>query len=71
MHRSPVGDSPVQRNISIVLLFGGATKEPRFRDVLEEVIDNVVNGNSEIVDQQLGFSAAKGTAELAKSAIFR
>lgn len=71
MLQSPVVDSPVRRNISMVLLFGDATEKPRFREVLEEVVDDVVGGEPEIVDQQPEFSAAKGAAELAKRAIFR
>ncbi|KAI0104170.1 hypothetical protein GGR51DRAFT_522713 [Nemania sp. FL0031] len=70
MLQSPVVDSPVQRNISTILLFGDATEEPRFREVLQGVIDNVLGDQVEIVDQQPGFSAAKGVAELAKRAIF-
>jgi hypothetical protein len=69
MLRSPVRDSPVQRNISVVLVFGDSTKEPRFRNVLEEVI-NDLGGEQEIIDQDPEFSAAKGTAEMAKRVIF-
>ncbi|KAI8944087.1 hypothetical protein F4801DRAFT_260946 [Xylaria longipes] len=71
MLQSPVVDSPVQRNISIVLVFGDTTGKPRFRGVLREVVDNVLGGQPEIVDQQPEFSAARGAAELAKRAIFR
>ncbi|KAI1126083.1 hypothetical protein F5Y10DRAFT_245580 [Nemania abortiva] len=70
MLQSPVVDSPVQRNISMVLLFGDAAEEPRFREVLQGVIDDVLGGQVEIVDQQPEFSAAKGVAELAKRATF-
>ncbi|RYP86145.1 hypothetical protein DL769_000823 [Monosporascus sp. CRB-8-3] len=71
MLQSPAVDSPVQRNISMVLVFGDATEMPRFKEVLEKVVDDVLGGAPEIVDQQPEFSAAKGVAELAKRAIFR
>ncbi|KAI1420401.1 hypothetical protein F5Y12DRAFT_773157 [Xylaria sp. FL1777] len=71
MLQSPVVDSPVSRNISMVLLFGDATETPRFREVLGGVIDDVLGGQVQIVDQQPEFGAAKGVAELAKRAIFR
>ncbi|KAH9991514.1 hypothetical protein F4779DRAFT_632020 [Xylariaceae sp. FL0662B] len=71
MLRSPVVDSPVQRNISMVLVFGDATEKLRFREVLEEVVEDVIGSEPEIVDQDPEFSAAKGAAELAKRAIFR
>ncbi|KAI1749153.1 hypothetical protein F4782DRAFT_514754 [Xylaria castorea] len=71
MLRSPVVDSYVQRNISIVLLSGDATEKPRFREVLGRVVNDVLGGQVEIIDQQPEFSAAKGAAELAKRAIFR
>ncbi|KAI0547881.1 hypothetical protein F4679DRAFT_552435, partial [Xylaria curta] len=71
MLRSPVVDSWVQRNITMVLLSGDATEKPRFREVLGEVINDVLGEYVEIIDQQPEFSAAKGAAELAKIAIFR
>ncbi|KAI2462863.1 hypothetical protein F4781DRAFT_163098 [Annulohypoxylon bovei var. microspora] len=71
MLQSPVVDSPVQRNITMVLVFGDATEKPRFREVLGDVVDNVLGGKPEIIDRQPEFSAAKGAAELAKRAIFR
>ncbi|TRX88278.1 hypothetical protein FHL15_010845 [Xylaria flabelliformis] len=71
MLRSPVVDSWVQGNFSMVLLHGDATEKPRFREVLGEVINDVLDGQVEIIDQQPEFSAAKGAAELAKRAIFR
>ncbi|KAI0503210.1 hypothetical protein F5B22DRAFT_630116 [Xylaria bambusicola] len=71
MLQSPVIDSPVSRNISMVLLFGDATEVPRFRGVLGAVINEVLGGQVQIVDQQPEFSASKGVAELAKRAIFR
>ncbi|KAK5626500.1 hypothetical protein RRF57_002215 [Xylaria bambusicola] len=71
MLQSPVVDSPVSRNISMVLLFGDATETLRFREILGGVIDDVLGGQVQIVDQQPEFSAAKGVAELAKRAIFR
>lgn len=71
MLRSPVVDSMIPRNVSMVLLFGDATEEPKFRRVLEEVVDDVIDGEPGIVDQQPEFSVAKGTAELAKREFFR
>jgi hypothetical protein len=70
MLRSPLRDSPVQRNISIVLVFGDSTTKPKFRDVLHEVI-NDLGGEQNIINQDPEFSAAKGTAEMAKREIFR
>ncbi|KAI1872859.1 uncharacterized protein JN550_003733 [Neoarthrinium moseri] len=67
----PVVNSPVRRNISMVLLFGDTTERPRFREVLEQVIDAVLGGDLDIIGQQPEFSAAIGTAELAKREIFR
>lgn len=71
MLRFPVVDSVIPRNFSMVLLFGDATEKPRFRNVLEEVVDDVIDGEPVIIDQQPEFIAAKGTAELAKREIFR
>ncbi|KAI1314090.1 hypothetical protein F5Y03DRAFT_389572 [Xylaria venustula] len=71
MLQSPVVDSPVPRNISIVLLFSDATEALRFREVLAGVIDDVLSSQVQVVDQQPEFSAAKGVAELAKRAILR
>ncbi|KAI0858317.1 hypothetical protein F4860DRAFT_486903 [Xylaria cubensis] len=71
MLRSPVVDSWVERNISMVLLSGDAAEKPRFREVFEEAVIDVLGGQVEIFDQQPEFSAAKGAAELAKRAIFR
>lgn len=34
----------------MVLLFGDATEEPKFRRVLEEVVDDVIDGEPGIVD---------------------
>lgn len=66
----PMVTSPVQRNISMVVLFGDAVEKPEFREVLKQAI-GVIGGEPEIVDHQPEFSAAKGTAELAKRAIYR
>ncbi|KAI0125747.1 hypothetical protein BJ170DRAFT_725351 [Xylariales sp. AK1849] len=66
----PVIDPPVKNN-SMVLVLGDAAEKPRFRESLEKVIADVFGDEPEIVDQQPEFSAAKGTAELAKRAIFR
>ncbi|KAI1735228.1 hypothetical protein F4680DRAFT_435867 [Xylaria scruposa] len=71
MLRSPATDSRFQRNISMVLLSGDATEKPEFREVVREVINNVLGGQVEIIDSQPEFSASKGAAELAKRAIFR
>jgi hypothetical protein len=71
MLQSPVVDSPVQRDISMVLIFGDASEKTKFREVLDEVVNDVLGGEPEIIDEQPEFSAAKGAAELAKRAIFR
>ncbi|KAI0460064.1 hypothetical protein F5B21DRAFT_129515 [Xylaria acuta] len=71
MLQSPVLDTWIPRNFSMVLLFGDATEKPRFREVLRGVVDDVLSGQIDIVDQQPEFSAAKGVAELAKRAIFK
>jgi hypothetical protein len=55
----------------MVLVFGDATEKPRFREVLEGVVDAILGGEPDIFDQQPIFSAANGAAELAKRAIFR
>ncbi|KAM0809505.1 hypothetical protein AB5N19_09849 [Seiridium cardinale] len=69
--RSPVVDSLILRNVSMVLLQGDATEQPRFREILDEVVDDVIHVQPDILDQEPIFSASKGTAELAKRAIFR
>ncbi|KAH9905505.1 hypothetical protein F4778DRAFT_730187 [Xylariomycetidae sp. FL2044] len=68
--RYPVVTSPLQRNITIVLLVGDATDQPTFREVLREVIDEVISGEPEILDRESEFIAARGTAEMGKRAIF-
>ncbi|KAI0406391.1 hypothetical protein F4802DRAFT_559150 [Xylaria palmicola] len=68
---SPVVDSAILRNITMVIVSGDAAEKPRFREVLAEVIDDVAGvPHPEILDRDPEFSAAKGTAELAKRAIF-
>jgi hypothetical protein len=69
--QSPVVNNPVRRNNSMVLVFGDATEVPRFRGVLEEAVRDAVGGEPQFFDQEPEFSAAKGTAELAKRAIFK
>jgi hypothetical protein len=70
MLQSPVLDNSIQRNNSMILVYGDAAEIPRFKEVLREVIHDVVGGEPEILDQQPEFSAAQGAAELAKRAIF-
>ncbi|KAI0198476.1 hypothetical protein F4808DRAFT_462769 [Astrocystis sublimbata] len=72
MLRSPVLDSLVPRNISMVLISGDGGDDPVFRTVLQEVIDEISTPGEPplIVDREPQYSAAKGTAELAKRAIF-
>ncbi|KAK9783906.1 hypothetical protein SCAR479_00465 [Seiridium cardinale] len=71
MLRSPVVDSLILRNVSMVLLQGDASELPQFREILDEVVDDVIRVQPDILDQEPIFSASKGTAELAKRAIFR
>jgi hypothetical protein len=67
----PVVGSPPLRNVSMVLLQGDTAKQPRFREILDKVVDDIIHVRPDIFDQEPIFSAAKGTAELAKRAIFR
>jgi hypothetical protein len=75
--RAPIIYHPLPRNVSLVLLYGEpkATDDPRFREVLGEVIDEYIGvngaGDPQIFDRDPEFSAAKGAAELAKRDIFR
>ncbi|XDG03115.1 hypothetical protein ABKA04_002730 [Annulohypoxylon sp. FPYF3050] len=71
MLQYPILDSAIPRNFSMVILSGDAADKPRFREVLQGVVDNVIGGEPEVVDRRPEFSAARGTAELAKRAIFR
>lgn len=70
MLRSPILDSAIPRNITMVLVYGDATEEPRFREVLREVVDDVIDGEPAIIDRDPEFSSAKGAAEIAKRTIF-
>jgi hypothetical protein len=63
--------SPPVRNNTMVLVLGDAGEKPKFREVLEQMIADVIGGEPKMVDQHPEFSAAKGAAELAKRAIFR
>lgn len=67
----PVVKGMIQRNSSKALLHGDAAEVPKFREVLEEALEEVIEGAPEIVDQQPEMSAAKGVAEMAKRAVFR
>jgi hypothetical protein len=71
----PVIESPIPRNFSMVLLSGDAAEEPAFRKVLEEVVDEVINGNQdeppEVADLDPEYSPAKGLAELAMREIYK
>lgn len=69
--RYPVVTSRIQRNFSKVLLYGDAVEVLKFREALEEELEEHVEGTPEIVDGEPEFSAAKGVAEMAKRAIFR
>jgi hypothetical protein len=61
----------LERNVSLVLLSGDAADNPKFREVLNEMIDYVLESEPERVFQDPEFSAAKGMAELAKRDLFR
>jgi hypothetical protein len=66
----PVVQSPIPRNVSIVLVSGDAAEIPRFREILSEVVNRIIGGEPEVVDRDPTYSAAKGAAELAKRSIF-
>ncbi|KAJ4392139.1 hypothetical protein N0V93_005762 [Gnomoniopsis smithogilvyi] len=69
--RYPVVTSAIQRDFSKVLVYGDAADIPKFREVLEEALGEVLEGSPEIVDRQPEMCAAMGVAEMAKRAIFR
>ncbi|KAI0427303.1 hypothetical protein F5Y09DRAFT_316568 [Xylaria sp. FL1042] len=69
--RFPVVNSAIESNISVVLVSGDADNEPRFGELLGEVVDGFIDGMPAIADYEPKFSTAKGIAELAKRAIFR
>ncbi|KAI0971688.1 hypothetical protein F4678DRAFT_71698 [Xylaria arbuscula] len=69
--RLPVVHSPIRSNISTVLVSGDAATKLRFREVLGEAVDSVLDGVPAIFDHEPEFSAARGVAELAKRAILR
>lgn len=54
----------------MALVYGDAAEMPKFREVLEEVLEDIIEGELKDVDRQPEFSAAKGVAEMAKRAIF-
>ncbi len=68
--RFPIVTSPIRRNVTMVLVSGDAAEIPKFREVLKEVVYEVIDGEPEIVDHNPAYSAARGVAELAKRAIF-
>jgi hypothetical protein len=70
MLRYPIVDSPIERDVSMVLLCGDAAQEPRFRDLLNEVVSELIDGEPEVLDSDPEFSAAKGVAELAKRELY-
>lgn len=68
---APVVTSPMQRVISMVLVFGDAAKQTEFREVLRDALQSVAPNEWVVVDQQPEFSPAMGVAEFAKRAIFK
>jgi len=68
--RSPIITSPIRRNVTKVLLSGDAAQIPTFRKILKEAVYEVIDGDPEIIDHDPVYSAARGTAELAKRATF-
>lgn len=62
--------SAIQQNVTMVLLSGDVVDIPKFREILQEVMSEVIDGEPEMVDQDPVYSAAKGVAEFAKRAIF-
>jgi hypothetical protein len=68
--RSPVVTSPLPRNITQVLVSGDAAQLPKFRQVLQEAIDNMFDEVPVILDDEPVYSAARGVAELAKRATY-
>jgi hypothetical protein len=71
MLRLPVLESVIPRNVSMALLLGDATEKAQFKNVLGEVVGDVVDRQPGFADQQPDFSAARGTAEPAKREVFR
>ena len=70
MLRHPIVSSPIERDVSMVLLCGDAAQEPRFRALFDEVVSELIDGEPEEFDHDPQFSAAKGVAELAKRELY-
>ncbi|KAI1324200.1 hypothetical protein F5Y16DRAFT_402607 [Xylariaceae sp. FL0255] len=68
--RSPVVDSWRRENVTGVLLLGDAVDEPKFREILKEVVEELIWGEQEIYDQDPIFNPVRRTAELTKRGIF-
>lgn len=67
----PIVASGVYRNVTKVMLSGDASRSSRFRQVLKEVADSVLEVVEGVIDDDPVHSAAKGVAELAKREIWR
>jgi hypothetical protein len=56
-------------NVTKVLLWGEAANEPKFREILNEVV-NRTYGGLDMIDEDPIYSGARGAAEFAKRAIY-
>ncbi|KAI1269958.1 hypothetical protein F5Y18DRAFT_437765 [Xylariaceae sp. FL1019] len=68
--RAPIVQSWLRRNVTGVVLQGDAAHEPEFREVLEGVVDELLEGEKDIYDRDTVFSAARGTAEMSKRFLY-
>jgi hypothetical protein len=68
--RFPIVTSPIWRNITKVQLSGDTAQIPKFREILKEVVYELIYRDLKIIDHDPVSSAARGVAELAKRAIF-
>ncbi|KAI0156555.1 hypothetical protein GGR57DRAFT_463809 [Xylariaceae sp. FL1272] len=71
MLRAPVVENWLRRNVTGVILHGDAVDEPQFREILEGVVDELIEGEQQIFDRDPVFSAARGIAEMSKRFLFR
>lgn len=63
--------STAERNVTKVMVWGEAARQPKFREVLDEVVDNVLAyRDPETIAGNSVFSGAEGAAEFAKRAIY-
>ncbi len=60
MIRSPIVNSPARRNVSIVLVYGDATEKTKFKEILEEVVLDVIHGEPEILNKTRNSLRRKG-----------